>query len=56
MNIFNILFLLIPGACVLAQVEGGVIIAPLILNRALVVARVGFAGILKHKVVDATQG
>ena len=41
---------------VLVQVEGGVVIAPLVFNRALVVTRVTFAGILKHKVMDATQG
>ena len=41
---------------VLAQVEGGVVIAPLVLDGALVVPGVSLAGVLKHKVKDNTQG
>ena len=46
----------IASAGVLAQVEGGVVIAPLVLDRALVVPGVSLVGVLKHKVKDNTQG
>jgi len=41
---------------VLAQVEGGVVIPPLVLDGALVLPRVRLAGVLKHEVMDATRG
>jgi len=41
---------------VLAQVEGGVVVAPLVLDGALVVAGVRLGWVLKHKVMDDTRG
>ena len=41
---------------ILTQVEGGVIIAPLVLHGALVVPGVRLGGVLKHEVMDDTRG
>ena len=46
----------ISSAGVLAQVEGGVVIAPLVLDGALVVPGFSLVGVLKHKVMDNTLG